>query len=660
MQLRRRSYPHRGLRPGLATVTSVDVGDLDLLAEGWRSLGAAVGGPVEQFEWAATCAATTPCDELRIAAVSRHGRLVAVSPFAVKRARGVRRRIMLGVDVYREPMDLMASDPDALDELARTLARDRLPLELGRLPADSPTLPALRRAFAGRRIVVTRALPTSPYIALDRSWEEPEAHLNSGRRSDLRRARRRAERMGEVHAEILAPAPYELEALLQEAFEIEARSWKLDAGSAILCLPVEEAFFRHYSALASRDGTLRLCFLRVGDRRVAMQIAVVAAGSFWLVKIGYDAEYARCSPGVLLLRDSIAYAAGQGLRTFEFLGENEPWIAQWARTEHPTVGLHAYPLSPLGGAALAADASYAVAQQARQRMRQVLPPLREALKRRAAPAISRVARRYVAGESVDDALRVMDRLGARGTAATVGFWDGPADTPRRVADRYLEAIDALGARGGDCYVSVKLPALDFSLDLFGEVVARAGGAGVRVHLDSLAPEAAGDTRAAVEEVLAGSPDAPLGYTLPGRWLRSMDDADWASSRGLPVRVVKGEWADRAVPDRDLRQGYLEVIDRLCGRTAHVAVATHDTRLAAEAIARLREADTPCGLELLYGLPVRQSLEQARRLEVGARVYVPYGRAYMPYALSQLRKSPRTVLWLARDLAAPAMSRGTAL
>jgi CelD/BcsL family acetyltransferase involved in cellulose biosynthesis len=632
-----------------AVTTAADLHELDDVEERWRALGTEAGGPVEQFEWAASCAASYPHEELRIATVSRDGRLVAVAPFAVKRTRGARRRILLGVDVHHEPMDLLALDDEARDDLARSLTRDPLPLEFGRLPAGSAAIPALRRAFRGRRVVITRSRPTTPYITLDASWEEPERHLNSGRRSDVRRAHRRAERLGAVETEILTPEPGELEGLLAEAFAIEARSWKGEAGTAIVSLPEEEAFLRRYADAACRQGTLRLCFLRIGDRRAAMQIAMVTGGNYWLLKIGYDAEFAKCSPGVLLLRDSIAYAARAGLSSFEFLGRNEPWIAQWASTERETVALHAYPLTPPGASALVADAAFAAAKTLRRRVAKELSRARHAVKGVAAPVLGRIARRYIAGESLDDALRVTDQLAAEGTGATIGYWDSASNTPREVTDVYLAALDALGARGEGDYVSIKLPALDFSRDLFGEVVERGKSRGVRVHLDSLGPETAERTLAALEDALRATPAASLGLTIPGRWERSAGDADWACERGLPLRVVKGEWPDPAAPDRDLRAGYLDVIDRLCGRATHVAVATHDTWLAAEAFERLGRAGTPCGLELLYGLPMRESLDQARRLGVDVRIYVPYGRAFLPYAVSQLGKRPRMALWLARDL-----------
>jgi proline dehydrogenase len=140
-----------------------------------------------------------------------------------------------------------------------------------------------------------------------------------------------------------------------------------------------------------------------------------------------------------------------------------------------------------------------------------------------------------------------------------------------------------------------------------------------------------------------------GTTLPGRWRRSVDDAHWAIEKKAPVRVVKGQWPDPAAPHRDMRAGYLEVIDALAGRAASVGVATHDVALAATAIKRLRSRGTPVFWELLYGLPTQAALRMAQTLAVDVRMYVPFGRSYLPYALGRLAAQPRMAMWLIKDL-----------
>jgi proline dehydrogenase len=262
------------------------------------------------------------------------------------------------------------------------------------------------------------------------------------------------------------------------------------------------------------------------------------------------------------------------------------------------------------------------------------------------PLALRAARAYVAGDRLEDAVRVADRLAERGLAATFGYWDAPGEAPRTVADQYLAAARVLAGRE-HAYLSIKVPSLGFSHELMAEVVECAARGNVRVHLDALAPDTVDRSRAVVEKFLDAGAD--LSFTLPGRWRRSTSDAAWAIERGIVVRVVKGQWPDPDAPNIDLRKGFLQVIDALAGRARHVAVASHDVPMVRQAIARLEHAGTTCGMELLYGLPMRQSIRLADRLALGVHVYVPYGKAYLPYAMSRLGSDPRIAWWLVRDL-----------
>lgn len=615
----------------------------------WRQLGDACGGVIEQYDWVAACAEVLPrSGPLRITAHLRGGHLVAAAGLVVQRERGVPRRVQLGMAEFGEPTGLAARDAAALDALARDLARDPLPLVCGRIRLDTPDVAALQRAYAGRGLVVVRPQLPAPFITLDESWKSPESRLNSGRRSDLRRARRRAEELGRVECRLLTPSPEEVDSLLAEAMRVEQASWKGESGTALASDAVGGDFFRRLAQRASRHGTLRVALLLIGDRAVAMQIALVHGGRYWLFKIGYDPEFARCSPGMLLLRETIAAAAQEGLASYEFLGRDEPWIRAWTSERHECVCLRAYPWTPAGMAALMVDGSHHAARVLGGRVRSAGQEGRRAAGRVLRAVVRRAAGRYIAGDQLTDAQRVRETLARRGLAATIGYWDADGEHPRQVADQYLAGLDLLPGPSGEDYLSIKLPSLGEEGRLLDEVVQRAVERGGRLHFDALAPDQADRTRAVVEALQSRYPAARLSFTLPGRWRRSVADADWVVDRKLPVRVVKGQWEDPADPHRDLRQGYLEVIDRLAGRAVHVSVATHDVPLAAEALRRLREAGTPCDLELLYGLPMRASLRQARRLQVPVRVYIPYGAAYLPYAVSRLRKNPAIAMWLVKD------------
>ncbi|MEX8517532.1 MAG: GNAT family N-acetyltransferase [Leptothrix sp. (in: b-proteobacteria)] len=263
---------------------------------------------------------------------------------------------LLGSAQTGEPSDLLWSDETALQALADQLARQRLAIKLNRVPADSPTLPALRRAFHGRGLMLVREAQGTPTLALDPSWLWPNDKFNAGRRSDFRRAERHAERLGglsfELHEQL---SEQELDRLLDEAYAVEARSWKGASGSAMLHDPMRGAFFRRYAHAAMRSGMLRLALMRIGGLAVGMQIAVEWQDRFWLLKIGYDAAYSKCSPGLLLMLHTVQHAAERGLKSYEFLGSPAPWTSLWTRTLRPCVRVLAYPASVPGAVSLAGD-----------------------------------------------------------------------------------------------------------------------------------------------------------------------------------------------------------------------------------------------------------------------------------------------------------------
>jgi CelD/BcsL family acetyltransferase involved in cellulose biosynthesis len=333
---------------------------LDDIAPFWRVLEGATTSPIQQCFWSESCCATLPPDgKLHFVVVKTGSRTGAIAPLV--RAKGVLGRLEhLGVKVLREPTDLVFSDLAALKSLADALVKLGSPLFLGRIPADSPTIAAIQDAYRGRGLVLLRPAQPYPRILLHEGWREPESQLNSGRRSDLRRAVRTAEKIGPLTYQILSPSPSQLAPILEEALEVEAANWKGSEGSAIVRDHLRGPFYRHYAAAASAGGILRVCFLRVGGKAVAMQLALECARGFWLLKIGYREEFARCSPGMLLMAETIRYAASRGLASYEFLGNTDNWTRVWTSDEMPTVTIRAYPFRVKGIVALTVDTFQAV------------------------------------------------------------------------------------------------------------------------------------------------------------------------------------------------------------------------------------------------------------------------------------------------------------
>jgi CelD/BcsL family acetyltransferase involved in cellulose biosynthesis len=341
---------------GISDPATDDSYQLDAIAPFWRALENNLTSPIQQYLWSESCCTTLPLDgELHFVVVKTGSETGAIAPLV--RTKGILGRLEhLAVKILREPTDLIFSDPVALKNLTNTLVKLGSPVFLDRIPADSPTVAAIQEAYRGHGLVLLRRAQAYPRILLHQGWQKPESRLNSGRRSDLRRAVRNAEKIGPLSYQILSPTPSQLGSLLEEALEVEAANWKGSEGSAIARDKLRGPFYRRYAASASAAGILRLCFLRVGGKAVAMQLAVECARGFWLLKIGYREEYARCSPGMLLMAEAIRYAASRGLESFEFLGNADNWTRIWTRDETETVTIRVYPFRVRGLVALAADA----------------------------------------------------------------------------------------------------------------------------------------------------------------------------------------------------------------------------------------------------------------------------------------------------------------
>jgi proline dehydrogenase len=193
---------------------------------------------------------------------------------------------------------------------------------------------------------------------------------------------------------------------------------------------------------------------------------------------------------------------------------------------------------------------------------------------------------------------------------------------------------------------VKLSALEFDAGLFAELDMASARTERPLHIDALSPETVDTTW----QLLQAAPRAgQIGVTLPGRWRRSAADASLAERLGLRVRIIKGQWADPAANGVDPARGFLDVVDRMCGHSGGVGVATHDVPLLTESLRRLNAAGTPSTAELLFGMPFGAPARTARRLGVPIRVYVPYGRAGPPYGIADVTDRPVAAWWLVQDL-----------
>ena len=250
--------------------------------------------------------------------------------------------------------------------------------------------------------------------------------------------------------------------------------------------------------------------------------------------------------------------------------------------------------------------------------------------------------RFASGPGAEAAARRCRILARDGLAATVGYFQSSRARPEEIVAAHRTVAGLLAHDGSDVYLSVKAPPLHFDAGHLRSIA----GAGPALMFDAHTEKDADRTLAAVSSLLGEFPGT--GFALPARWRRSLADSAAFRDGSARIRVVKGEWADPDGDDADVAAAYLRLVAARAGRTAPVAVATHDPGLAERALALLLEAGTPCELEQLRGLPSRRTGAVARRLGVPVRVYVPFGPGWWPYALDNALARPYLPAWMIRD------------
>lgn len=336
---------------------------VDSLAADWDELVDRTGAsPFVRPAWVDAWWRAFGGGSLEIVSIRRDGALAGVVP--LYRRRGA---VHSPTNWHTPEFAFVAEDAAALEAVARALFRPgRRRISLGFLNAGEPTLEAcVAAAQASGYRTDLRTLERSPYVAIEGEWEDYEGRVSRHRLAEARRRRRRLEEQGELAVEV-ADGSERLDALLEEGFRVEASGWKAERGTAIASRPETRAFYVDVARWAAERGWLRLAFLRLDGRALAFQYLIEAGGSVYFLKGGYDTAYSKFAPGTLLAQATLARAFASGLRTYEFLGTEEPFKLEWTDRVRERIGFEAFARS---GPGIADWAAFAYARPLAKRVR---------------------------------------------------------------------------------------------------------------------------------------------------------------------------------------------------------------------------------------------------------------------------------------------------
>jgi proline dehydrogenase len=270
------------------------------------------------------------------------------------------------------------------------------------------------------------------------------------------------------------------------------------------------------------------------------------------------------------------------------------------------------------------------------------------------------ASRFVAGETLDEALDAVRELNAHGIPASLDLL-GESVTNEREAraagQEYLKILDRIHHRKLDANVSLKLTAmgLDISEDLCvavtQDVLDRARQYGTFVRLDMESSAYTDRTLALFYDRLYPSYRDNVGIVLQSYLYRTSSDVDRAIEAKCRVRLCKGAYkepASVAYPEKnDVDRNYEKCMQALMQRGNYPGLATHDPAIidAAKKFAAERGIDrSRFEFQMLYG--VRRDLQlQLVREGYRMRVYVPFGTQWYPYLMRRLAERPANVAFI---------------
>src|SRR5450759_1689171 len=274
----------------------------------------------------------------------------------------------------------------------------------------------------------------------------------------------------------------------------------------------------------------------------------------------------------------------------------------------------------------------------------------------------RLSTRFVAGETLDQALAVARKLNAEGITVTLDHLGESVSTLTEAAaarDVYLRTLEAIHANGIQGNVSLKLT--QFGLDLSWEqclanvdrLVRRAAGIGSFVRVDMESSEYTDRTLDLVHTLHARL--GAVGVVIQSCLHRSEADIEKLCAAKIRVRLCKGAYLE---PDTvafarkaDVDRSYLELTRYLLQKGVYPAIATHDETVIRRTCKFVGDRQIPRNgfeFQMLYG--IRRDLQ--RRLVAEGyrlRLYVPFGKAWYPYYMRRLAERPANVFFMLRNL-----------
>lgn len=203
-------------------------------------------------------------------------------------------------------------------------------IELNRILSNSTSIHAIKKLSSRNviRLVLQETVYRSPYVTVNNNWDHYYGSLSKNLKKNIKRRENKLQILGNTEIESIQFSD-KLDYYLEKGFEIEASGWKGKAGTAILCNKNVRNFYSDLAHTSAMKGWLSLSFLKVDYRRIAFNYGLRYKNTINSCKIGYNPDFAKYSPGILLCKMILKNAFEENYKLVNFLGEYQSHKKNW-------------------------------------------------------------------------------------------------------------------------------------------------------------------------------------------------------------------------------------------------------------------------------------------------------------------------------------------
>ncbi len=272
------------------------------------------------------------------------------------------------------------------------------------------------------------------------------------------------------------------------------------------------------------------------------------------------------------------------------------------------------------------------------------------------------ANKYVAGVKTSNALKIVNRLNKKGLACTLdilGEHTKDSNEATAITNKYSDILNKITINNLDCNISIKPSHIgsDISSKNFNnnikKLISTAEEKNNFVRIDMEDSKLTQLTLNTYKDNIEHKDY--LGIVLQAYLLRSKNDLESLSEKSN-IRLCKGIYnEDKSIAIKDpelINKNYIQLLNIAFAKKIYVGIATHDKKLINDSLEIIKNNKIDRNqfeFQMLYGVPMNETIESLLKNNYKVRIYVPYGRNWYDYSIRRIKENPNISKYIIQNL-----------